>query len=149
MKAVVDTVVFFRAMFGTRVDTHAKRVADLVIEQRIQTFSSDIFLGEISRKILSDQRLRNIDKIYLNNYIWMLQESMTLVEIKHLEYNQNWLNVIGNDWYLVALSRFKKVDYLITHDKKALLDRRETDWKDEDYEIVTSEEFLKKTNGIY
>lgn len=63
MKAVVDTVVFFRAMFGTRVDTHAKRVADLVIEQRIQTFSSDIFLGEISRKILSDQRLRTFLKI--------------------------------------------------------------------------------------
>ena len=142
MRAVVDTVVFYRAMFGKRVDTHAKRVTDLVVDQRIQAFSCDVFLGEITRIIRSDERLRGMDQIYLNNYIVMIEDSLNLVEMKYLEHDQKWLNLIGNDWYLIALARFKNVDYLITHDKRALIDRRDSDWKDEAFKIVTSAEYF-------
>ena len=149
MSAVVDTVVFYRAMFGSRIDTASRTVTGLVVDQRIQAFSSDIFMGEIVRIIMSDPKLRGLDNPYLHNYLAMIQASLTMVDIKYLEYDKNWLKLIGNDWFLIALARFKKVDYLITHDKKAFLNRRETDWKDEDYEIVTSAEFLKKNNGSY
>lgn len=143
MRAVVDTVVFYRAMFGHKIDTPAKRVTDLVIEQRIQAFSADVFLGEILRVINGDPILRNMDQTYLHGYLALIEASLTVVEMKYLEHDQKWLNLVGNDWYLIALSRFKKVDYLITFDKKALLNRRDTDWRDEDFKIVDAAEYLK------
>ena len=62
--------------------------------------------------------------------------------MKNLDHDQKVLNRIGNDWYLIAISRSINADFIITYDKDLISMRDELKDHD-DVDVLTSEDFIK------
>ncbi len=62
--------------------------------------------------------------------------------MKNLDHDQKMLNRIGNDWYLIAISRNINADFIITYDKDLISMKSELKDRD-DVEVLTSENFIE------
>ena len=115
----------------------------LIREGRITSYTCDALMGEIGRIVKSDPKLRKIDPVYFRQFIDDADGWLSYVPMKDLEHDQKMLNRIGNDWYLIAISRSISANYIITYDKVLISMRKELKSQDE-VEVLTSEEFMEQ-----
>ncbi|MCL5783690.1 MAG: hypothetical protein M1476_07270 [Candidatus Thermoplasmatota archaeon] len=67
---------------------------------------------------------------------------LSYIPMKNLEHDKKMLNRIGNDWYLIAISRSINADFIITYDKDLISMKSELKDQD-DIEVLTSENFME------
>ncbi len=67
---------------------------------------------------------------------------VNLCSDEKLEHDQKMLNNIGNDWYLIAISKCVRANCIITYDKHLLSLKNELKEK-ERVDVLTSEEFIQ------
>ncbi|MHB8396841.1 MAG: putative toxin-antitoxin system toxin component, PIN family [Thermoplasmataceae archaeon] len=143
MKVITDSNVFFRAILGRKAGTASKSVISLIREGRITSYTCDALMGEIGRIVKSDPKLRKIDPVYFRQFMDDVDGWLSYVPMKDLEHDQKMLNRIGNDWYLIAISRSISANYIITYDKELISIKKELKSQDE-VEVLTSEEFMEQ-----
>lgn len=142
MKIVTDSNVFFHAILGRKAGTASKRVINLIREGRVASYTCDVLMGKIGRIVKGDPKLSKIDPVYFRQFMDDIEGWLRYVPMKNLEHDQKVLNRIGNDWYLIAISRSINADFIITYDNDLITMRDEL--KDHDgVEVLTSEDSIE------
>lgn len=142
MKIVTDSNVFFHAILGRKAGTASKRLLDLIRNGMVTSYTCDALMGEIGRIVKSDPKLSKIDIVYFRQFMDDIDGWLSYVPMKNLDHDQKVLNRIGNDWYLIAISRSINADFIITYDKD-LISMREELKDHDDVDVLTSEDFIK------
>ncbi len=142
MKVVTDSNVFFRAILGRKAGTASKMVINLIREGRVASYTCDALMGEIGRIVKSDPKLSKIDPVYFRQFMDDIDDWLSYIPMKNLEHDQRVLNKIGNDWYLIAISRSIDADFIIIYDKDLISMKSELKDHDE-VEVLTSEDFIE------
>jgi predicted nucleic acid-binding protein len=143
MKAVIDSMVFFRAMLGRHAKTASRHVVDLMIDGRIQVYTCDALMGEMYRHVKEDKILRTIDPVYFQQYMNRIDEWIHYVRMKDLEQDKKRMNELGNDWYLIAIARNVPTEFIITYDRQ-VLDLKD-EFLEESIRVIDSEGFIEET----
>lgn len=143
MKIVTDADVLFRAVLSKNSRTASRFVFDLIAEGRVQAYTCDVLLGEIHRIVGEDPDLKRLNPVYFQEFMGRLRIWLNHVPMKELEHNQKILNLIGNDWYLIAVAKKISANYIITYDKH-LHSMKDKLREEDDITVVNSEEFEKE-----
>ncbi len=105
-------------------------------------------MGEIGKIVKSDRKLSKIDPVYFRQFMDGIESWLSYVPMKKLEYNQKMLNKIENDWYIIAIARYIKADFIITYDNDLISMKTELK-NDDDVDVLTSEDFFESYKKFY
>jgi predicted nucleic acid-binding protein len=107
-------------------------------------------MGEIYRILETDPKLKRVDPVYFSEFMTDIRVWLNHVPMKNLEHNQSVLNLVGNDWYIIAVAKSISANYIITFDKY-LISQKTTLKEEHDILVVTPEEFEKdyKQSGLH
>ncbi len=149
MRIVTDSNVLFSAVLSNKSHSASKFIFDLIRTTKVQAYTCDALLGEVYRVIESDPRLKGEDPVYFDQFMADTRVWLNFVDMKDLEHNQKLLNLIGNDWYVIAVAKSISANYIITFDKH-ILDRKESLKEENDIWVMKPEEFVKvyKQGGL-
>jgi predicted nucleic acid-binding protein len=111
MKIVTDSNVFFRAILARKAGTASKQVMQMIRDGRVTSYTCDALMGEIGRIVKSDPKLSKIDPVYFRQFMDDIDSWLSYVPMKDLDHDQKILNLIGNDWYLIAIARRTRANY--------------------------------------
>ncbi len=106
-------------------------------------------LGEIYRVVEEDPKLKRINPVYFREFMGRLRVWLNHVQMKDLEHDQKILNLVGSDWYVIAVAKSISANYIVTFDKY-LHFQKESLRKENDILVVTPEEFKRdfKSAGL-
>lgn len=142
MRIVTDANVLISAVLSNKSSSASKFVFELIQTGRVQSYTCDALVGEIYRVMETDPKLKRVNPVYFSEFMAKIRVWLNHVQMKDLEHNQSVLNLVGNDWYVIAVAKSISANYIITFDKY-LLSRKKILKEEDDILVVTPEEFEK------
>lgn len=136
MQLIIDTNVVVAYLISGSASSSNAKVCKRVVNGSDKAFTCDIFYGELKRLLDLDpdliekislkgkkegavfHALENVRTEYLNSRLDPYVAQLNFVKTEDLTIDPAAIKDVGNDWYMISISKFVNIDYIVTWNTK-------------------------------